>query len=128
MKRTIFSLFIALLSLAAFAGGTSKIVFTDPVYDFGNVKENGGIVSHEFVVKNTGKAPLIIKSARASCGCTVPEIPKEPIMPGKTAVVKVSYDPKGRPGEFEKSIQVKSNASSPRTTLKIKGVVIPSSK
>ncbi len=128
MKRTIFSLLITLLSLTAFAGSTSKIEFADPVYDFGNVKENGGIVSHGFIFKNTGNAPLIIKSARASCGCTVPEIPKEPIKPGESAVVKVSYDPKGRPGEFEKNIQVKSNASNPRVTIKIKGVVIPHAK
>ena len=128
MTRTIFSIFIALLSLTAFAGNDAKIVFADPVYDFGNVKENGGIVSHGFVVKNTGKSPLIIKSARASCGCTVPEIPKEPIKPGESAVLKVSYDPKGRPGEFEKNIQVKSNAKDSRVTSKIKGVVIPQAK
>lgn len=56
MKRTIFSLLITLLSLTAFAGSTSKIEFADPVYDFGNVKENGGIVSHGFIFKNTGNA------------------------------------------------------------------------
>ena len=107
---------------------TTPKSYLPTVYDFGNVKENGGIVSHGFVVKNTGKSPLIIKSARASCGCTVPEIPKEPIKPGESAVLKVSYDPKGRPGEFEKNIQVKSNAKDSRVTIKIKGVVIPQAK
>lgn len=126
MRRIFFSFFIAMLSLTAFAGKTPKLVVEQRVHDFGNVKENGGIVSHDFTIKNTGKSPLVILSARASCGCTVPEIPKEPIKPGGTAVVKVSFDPKGRPGEFNKSIQVKSNDA--KVTLKISGVVIPASK
>lgn len=118
------TLFFTLAALAA----TPGIAFDSAVHDFGNVKEAAGPVSHDFVITNTGDAPLIIMSATTSCGCTTPVIPKEPIKPGASAKMKVTFDPLGRPGEFEKNIKVKTNIKGKRPTLKLKGCVIPKNK
>lgn len=126
MKRHLLSLAALLTAAAAFAGSPA-IAFDSTVHDFGNVKENAGPVSHEFTITNTGDAPLIIVSATTSCGCTTPQIPEEPIKPGATAKLKVTFDPLGRPGEFDKSIKVKTNIKGKRPTLKLKGCVIPKS-
>ena len=69
--------------------------------------------------------PLIINDVKASCGCTTPEWTREPVLPGKTGTIKVSFNPKSRPGSFNKTIQVNSNADVPSVTLAIQGVVIP---
>lgn len=99
-----------------------EIKFKKDTYDYGNVQV-GGNGEGKFEFKNTGKAPLIISNAQGSCGCTVPEWPKEPIKPGKSAVIKVKYDT-NRTGPIDKMITVTSNAkTSPTTVLKIKGMV-----
>ncbi|TFU93736.1 DUF1573 domain-containing protein [Barnesiella sp. WM24] len=127
MKRHLLSIMTLFFTLAALAA-TPGIAFDSAVHDFGNVKEAAGPVSHDFVITNTGDAPLIIISATTSCGCTTPEIPKEPIKPGASAKMKVTFDPLGRPGEFEKNIKVKTNIKGKRPTLKLKGCVIPKNK
>ena len=103
-------------------GKLPLIAFTDLKHEFGTVKE-GDLASYEFVFKNTGKAPLILTSVSASCGCTTPEWPREPIAPGKTGKVKAIYNSKGRPGAFTKQITVVSNASTEPTILTIGGNV-----
>jgi len=102
----------------------AKIEFTQEVHDYGTVKYDGnGYCSFEF--KNTGNAPLIISKAQGSCGCTVPEWPKEPIAPGAKSAIKVHYDTK-RPGPINKSVTVTSNAvNTPIKVLRIKGTVSP---
>ncbi|MDE6115006.1 MAG: DUF1573 domain-containing protein [Muribaculum sp.] len=127
MKRHLLSIMTLFFTLAALAA-TPGIAFDSAVHDFGNVKEAAGPVSHDFVITNTGDAPLIIISATTSCGCTTPVIPKEPIKPGASAKMKVTFDPLGRPGEFEKNIKVKTNIKGKRPTLKLKGCVIPKNK
>lgn len=114
-------------SLAALAAGPD-IKIDKTVHDFGTIKEADGPVTHVFVITNTGDAPLIVISANAACGCTTPIIPREPIKPGESAEIKVKYDPKGRPGEFSKNVRVKLNTKDGRTSLKIKGVVVPEAK
>lgn len=126
MKRLIMAAAASLAMLAA-AAASPAIKIDSQTHDFGNIREADGPVSHDFTFTNTGDAPLIIVSANASCGCTTPEIPKAPIKPGESATVKVTYNPLGRPGEFEKNIRVKTNLKE-RTSLKIKGVVIPKPK
>lgn len=102
------------------------ITFFDREYDFGNIREDGGPVTHEFEFMNTGDAPLIIISATASCGCTRPKYPTEPIKPGKKGVIRVTYLPEGRPGEFYKSVKVRTNATKAKKfSLRICGTVIP---
>lgn len=95
------------------------------VHNFGVINENGGSVTAEFTLTNTGDKPIIIKDAKASCGCTRPSYPKAPIRPGETTTLKVAYSPAGRPGEFDKTITIRSNAKNSKVTVRITGTVIP---
>jgi hypothetical protein len=101
-----------------------KFKFKEETFDFGTVKE-GPVAEHVFEFRNTGKEPLIIQSASASCGCTTPEWPKEPIMPGKKGKIVVRYNTQGRVGPFNKIVYLTSNAVSDkeRYELYIKGTV-----
>ncbi|MBR6132280.1 MAG: DUF1573 domain-containing protein [Bacteroidales bacterium] len=98
-----------------------EITFENLVHDYGEIQQ-GANGTCEFVFKNTGKADLILTNCRSSCGCTVPEWPKDPIPPGKKAVIKVSYNT-NRLGIINKSITVESNAVNNRVILNIKGNV-----
>ncbi|MBI4930723.1 MAG: DUF1573 domain-containing protein [Bacteroidetes bacterium] len=100
-----------------------EAVYEKEVLDYGTIEYDAD-GTREFVFKNTGKEPLIIYSATGSCGCTVPTAPKDPILPGKTGVIKVHYDTK-RVGNFEKTVTVSSNGKTPSKTLKIHGIVKP---
>ena len=98
-----------------------EITFENDVHDYGTVKQgaDGGC---EFRFTNTGKEPLIITNAVGSCGCTVPTWPKEPILKGQTAVIKVHYDTK-RVGVFTKNVTITSNAKTASRVITIKGTV-----
>lgn len=106
---------------AAFTDTTS-VQIIDSVYDFGKAAE-GTKVAYNFRFKNTGTKPLIISAAHASCGCTVPEKPEEPIQPGKTGILKVVFNTTGRPGPAHKTISVTSNAYPAFPVLLLKGEV-----
>lgn len=124
-KLTSFISFI-IIGCIALLGAEPTVEFDSKTHDFGTIKESNGPVSCEFKFTNTGSEPLVIISANASCGCTRPEYPKKPIRPGNTGVIKVTYLPQGRPGEFSKTIKVRTNAKRPKSvSLKITGVVIP---
>jgi hypothetical protein len=99
----------------------ADIKFEKTVHDFGTIPQ-GGNGECEFIFTNTGKEPLVINNCMGSCGCTVPQCPKEPILPGKKGVIKVKYDT-NRVGPFVKSVTVNSNAKSGVMTLQIKGTV-----
>lgn len=96
-----------------------EITFKDKVYDYGTIFM-GGDGNSEFEFTNTGKEPLILSSVRSSCGCTVPSWPREPILPGKKAVITVKYDTK-RLGPINKSVTVMSNAKNPTEVLRLSG-------
>lgn len=99
-----------------------QIEFEKLEHDYGTV-EQGGDGATEFVFTNTGTEPLIISKAKGSCGCTVPEWPKEPIAPGAKSAIKVKYDTK-RVGPISKSVTITSNSVDNSTALlKIKGTV-----
>lgn len=98
-----------------------EITFETLVHDYGNIMQ-GDNGTCEFVFKNTGKADLLLTNCRSSCGCTVPEWPKDPIAPGKKATIKVKYNTQ-RVGAINKSITVESNAVNNRVVLNIKGNV-----
>lgn len=116
-------------AMAAKTSGEPAIEFAESTYDFGTIAEKGGNVSHEFAFTNTGESPLLIVNATASCGCTMPKFPKEPIAAGKSGKIKVTYNPDGRPGEFHKTITVRTNSKKQKkVTLKIKGFVTPDKK
>lgn len=105
----------------------AKIEFKKEVHDYGNVKFEGN-GSCIFKFKNTGNAPLIISDVVRSCGCTIPSWPKEPIPPGATGEIKVTYDTK-RPGAINKNITIVSNATNePSKILRIKGNVLPATQ
>jgi hypothetical protein len=128
-KCSIIILFTAILSSSLW-GQQSKpvIAFAEKEFNFGTFAEASGAVTHDFKFSNQGKAPLILSEVNASCGCTVTEWPREPILPGKSGVIKVTFDPLRQSGTFTKSIQISSNADVPSVTLVIRGVVIPSEK
>ncbi len=119
---------LLLLSATIVAQNGAEIKTDIQTYDFGIIAEADGLASHSFTIQNTGKDPLVITRITASCGCTQPEWTKAPIEPGKTGSVKISYNPKGRPGPFHKSIAIHSNAKNGRMNLYVKGNVTPKSK
>ena len=128
MKR-IFSIFalvlISVLTLNIVAAEKGAVMtFAEKTHDFGTIKEADGPVTHVFEFTNTGSEPLVIINVNASCGCTRPEYPKEPVMPGKKGKIKVTFNPAGRPGEFSKEVKIRTNGSK-RPVLRITGTVIP---
>lgn len=133
MQKVIF--FFVLLFFAAFtlqAQDNTQPTPTDPnapeisfdktVHDYGTVVQ-GSDATCEFKFTNTGKEPLILSKPVSSCGCTVPTWPQEPILPGKTDVIKVTYSTHNV-GPINKTVTVSSNAKTARVVLSIKGNVI----
>lgn len=108
---------------AAPAASTSlaDIKMDKMTHDYGNIQQ-GANGECEFKFTNNGKEPLVITNCQGSCGCTVPSCPKEPILPGKSSVIKVKYDT-NRPGAIYKTVTVNSNAKSGNVVLTIKGNV-----
>lgn len=114
-------------SLSANAAGKEKasMKFQEKTHNFGTIKEDGGAVSCEFPFVNEGGSNLIVINATAECGCTRPSYPKQPIAPGKGGVIKVTYNPIGRPGAFDKTITIKTNGKPGKIRLKVRGTVMP---
>ena len=96
--------------------------FAEVEHHFGDITE-GEKVETRFEFTNTGKEPLIISNAKGSCGCTVPKWPKEPIAPGETGELLVSFDSKGKPGSQTKTVTVTANTEPAVTRLTIKAEV-----
>ncbi|MEI8045892.1 MAG: DUF1573 domain-containing protein [Bacteroidota bacterium] len=133
MKKVLVTLGVSILmSFAAFAQdavtqpvdnpNAPVITFEKTTHDYGTVTK-GGDGTCEFKFKNNGVEPLILANVASSCGCTVPEWPREPILKGKSASVKVKYDT-NRVGGINKTITVMSNAKTPSIQLKIIGNVV----
>ncbi len=101
----------------------ASISFKDDKHDFGKINEVDGLVSYVFEFTNTGKAPLVLQSVQPTCGCTTPEWSKEPVKPGAKGYIKATFNPSGRPGSFDKSINITTNFGS--ATVKFSGIVIP---
>lgn len=102
----------------------TSIKFKKMAYNFGSVID-GDKVNHTFKFKNSGDVSLILIDVRGSCGCTVPENwPKEPILPGQSAQIDVTFDSKNRVGKVRKTIRIQANTEPSITTLEILGEVI----
>jgi hypothetical protein len=101
--------------------------FENIEHDFGTVNE-GELVNHTFKFTNTGKSPLIIDKAVASCGCTVPDWPKHPIGVGETGEIKVRFDTKNKPNQQIKTISITANTEPTLTRLRLRGFVTPKSQ
>jgi hypothetical protein len=91
-------------------------------YDFGLIKQ-GEKATHNYKIRNIGNSDLLITSAKGSCGCTVPEWPREPIKPGNEANIKVTFDSKGKTGKQNKRITLMTNAIPNVKILTIKGEI-----
>jgi hypothetical protein len=133
MKKIIVTICSAVLCTAAFAqnnqpktaapqtaaaatGIDAAAKFDKLEHNFGNLKE-GPQATTEFKVKNIGNEPLLIKHVQASCGCTVPNWSKEPIMPGKTGTISAVYNTQGRPGAIHKTLDVQTDKGNKTLTL-----------
>jgi|LSQX01.2.fsa_nt_gb hypothetical protein len=116
-------LLILVVSLNAQAVQAEKdsIKFDKLEHDYGTI-ERGADGTSEFIFTNKGKNPLVLNNVRATCGCTVPEWPREPIAPGEKGVIKVRYNT-NIAGTFNKSVTVLSNAANKMVVLRIKGKV-----
>ncbi len=126
MKKSITLLLTVLISFPIFAQNAKpRITFEKVQHNFGTFKEELGTQTVSFGFKNEGTVPLILNNVQASCGCTTPEWTREPVAPGAKGIIKVSYDPRNRPGVFNKTIRVSSNADNGDVVLTIQGEVTP---
>ncbi len=107
--------------------GGPRFKFDKTEHDFGTINE-GDIVETVFSFTNVGKSELIITSAKGSCGCTVPEWPKEPIMPGEAGEIKVKFNSYRKPNLQQKQITLRTNTEGGKEILKIRAQVTPSPK
>lgn len=112
-----------LLTFALAARAQGVMQFETDSHDFGKVPE-GTMATHEFRFKNTGNQPVVIANVQASCGCTTPDWTKTPVLPGKSGIIKAMYSSAGRPGVFNKTVTVTSNAAEPSKVLSITGAVL----
>ena len=116
------------ISVSSSANGDAKgnlpdIAFEEAEHDFGRITQ-GEKVSYAFKFKNTGTANLIISSAAGSCGCTVPEWPKEPILPGAEGKINVVFSSEGKSGLQEKTISIVTNCEPSTKVVRIKANII----
>ena len=114
----------AVAAAKALEGKFPKVTLDKLEHDFGTINE-GDIVETEFMVTNDGEVDLIISDAKGSCGCTVPQPPKEPIKPGASAPIKVSFNSQGKPGAQKKMVTLTTNTSKGYETFEIKANVTP---
>lgn len=133
MKKLVFLLSMVLVVFAAKAqeeqpaNNGPVIKFEKSSKDFGDISQ-GDKVEHVFKLENTGKAPLVISNVAATCGCTVPQWPKEPVAPGKTAEIKVSFNSAGKVGKQNSVVRIYSNASEPIEKVSMISNVLPKGK
>lgn len=121
--RVLMSFWFVLLITAVSAQLSKPLLFREELFDFGIVRELEGPVMHEFLFTNMSGRPVKILTVQASCGCTTPNWSKTPVAPGKTGFIQASYNPKGRPGYFNKSLTVTTDIDSNPIILQIKGQV-----
>ena len=143
MKRTFFITSLVAITLASCSSATDRIkssddaasgteammdalptiAFVEEFHDFGEVQE-GEVVEHTFTFTNEGEGPLIISNAQGSCGCTVPDWPRQPIAPGQKGQIKVSFNSTGRAGRQDKRVTLTTNAVPQSKVLNITSNVI----
>ena len=111
MKKILTILMLMMLPVIALAADKAQIHFDSIRHDFGTIKADGGTVTAEYRYTNTSNVPLVIDYVgNGGCGCTKPSYPKEPLAPGKSAVIKIHFNPSGRAGqEVNREIKIKAN-------------------
>ncbi len=132
MKKFLLATIMMVIGMVAFASqesGGADIKFDKTSHNFGTFSEDSPKVTCTFKFTNTGDKLLVIHQAIASCGCTVPQYPKEPIKPGEGGEITVTYDGTGKfPGHFKKSITIRTNAKKEIVRLYVEGDMTPKTK
>ncbi len=130
MRKLFFIIMVLAVNVTLVSAQHAKanLVFDKMIHDFGELQESNGRVNYVFKFKNTGGQPMVLHNVKASCGCTTPEWTHNPIPPGGTGQVKAIFDPRNRPGNFNKSITVQSNAQNGTVVLRITGKVLAREK
>lgn len=129
MYRRITTLLITLITLVATAraGDKGDLVFTDTIHDFGEVAASAGYITCSFEFVNESDSAIFILGALSSCGCTIPDYPREAIEPRQHGEVRVTYDTLGRPaGPFDKTIQLIVGNDRRRIVLRVRGNAVES--
>lgn len=129
MKKFFLISILMVFCMASFGQDAKKgavIKFNETTFDFGEIKAGSGSVTHVFDFVNDGDEPLTVSNVKATCGCTVPKWTKEPIMPGQSGSVTVTYNStkNATANPFGKSVTVTSNATPPQNQLTIRGHVV----
>ena len=125
MKKLILTTILSIFAMVTCAAGEAEIKFEKTSHDFGTFSESSPKVTCVFKFTNTGDKLLVIHQAIASCGCTVPQYPKEPIKPGEGGEIIVTYDGAGKfPGHFKKSITLRTNAKQEIVRLYVEGDMV----
>lgn len=128
MKKIVLMMMLLLgLTVAAVAQTTQKqaeIKFEKLTHDFGTISDKAPVQKCTFTFTNVGDAPLVINQAVASCGCTVPQYSKKPILPGEKGSITVTFNSRGQfPSHFKKTVTVRSNGKIELTRLYIEGTI-----
>jgi hypothetical protein len=124
MKATIgFILFLGLLPLSAVAQ-SPKLTVDNAIHKFEDTKE-GVLLTHTFTITNTGDAPLIINDYKVACPCTKVELPSQPVLPGKSVKLKMSFDTKGKTYLQDRTIILQTNTKKKEEKVRFKVFVIP---
>lgn len=121
MKNSILA--VLLLITSALFAQTESFNFENLKHDFGTIEEDDGFATYEFTFTNTGQEPIKINSVKASCGCTTPSWSKEEVAPGQEGHVRARYNPKNRPGKFNKTLTV-TTGENEKIYLRISGNVL----
>jgi len=122
------TLILIFISSALIAQLQDPIKFLESEYDFGTVKEEDGPIIHEFKFENNSTDSIRILNVKASCGCTTPGWTKEPVPPGESGFIKAQYNPRNRPGRFNKSLTITTDFNDSPIRLYIRGNVDPKPK
>jgi hypothetical protein len=119
--------FLFVIQVNAQSESGAVITFKEKSVDFGDIVQ-GQKVSHTFELTNTGESPLVISNVAATCGCTVPSWPNEPIAPGASAEIQVSFNSAGKMGKQNSVVRIYSNASEPIEKVSLISNVLPKTK
>jgi len=126
--KLLFTCLLLTTFATAYAQQPGKLTFEKQMHNFGEIAEEDGPVSVTFAFKNEGQGEISLTSVKASCGCTTPEWTQDPVAPGGTGFVKAVYNPRNRPGDFHKSVTVRTDGQPQVVVLRIEGKVKPRPK
>lgn len=125
MRNLLFLFVFFFLPSFVFSQSVNDIKIDKSNYDLGLIKEKDGIVNHSYLITNTANIPLIISKLETSCGCTTTKWKMKPILPGKSTIIRLFFDPKNRPGNFNKTLRIICNFKPGFVIVSLNGFVVP---